>query len=682
MDAMGSLPGDFAISLKARPSSKANANLPSLIERINLERGGFQNITEESLRQEIADAELDNEDGDENGTSDDEEEEPDRMKELMTSREEILGQIEKAHQSAMFALDFVSLLLSKDTPVQASLSISPFLRELVGMGTLGADKLHAPRITDAQKQDNKQIAKGWKSQSLNKTVDSILASASRLEKEIELETRYWQQVLAVSESGWAVCRLPKEKHTLGVRFGFSEASPAFKNRSLAALRRNSDGTISLDQGIASSEPQILRVRIQTGNDQTGSSASPQPAAEDAPIEALILQARNTIFSEELWQEMNREARTLGSYGVQSRDETLICPLSSTKTAVFDLVPLGESTLSGPDDIIAEGVFISLNLLLTYAHRQNHRRRTQPPPPISAQKKVILPYNLLRAILARLKHQETVGQLNNLLGPLCHVMESAQLKPLPTFKVTSTPGTPPAQLPQAEQTILSLVDRLETIATFSMSESTIITIAARTSSFPVGSTFFVSLSADSPLTSICPPPQVLTSYPALRDYILYFTACAVATSIATIPSSSGSDDANIESDAGQWQQTPHPTTLRMILHPFNSGSKLPRTKQLSVSVQPLTSLRKSGIRLRAYWEWSGKEQQEGTGIGERKSSFGFPVLLEDVQKDLKEDSKKVRRGQGEGVYDWVAWEKESGKEWDDGEGEVFRALESVVTDAGK
>ena len=83
-----------------------------------------------------------------------------------------------------------------------------------------------------------------------------------------------------------------------------------------------------------------------------------------------------------------------------------------------------------------------------------------------------------------------------------------------------------------------------------------------------------------------------------------------------------------------------------------------------------------------WEWIGKEQQEGTGIGERKSSFGFPVLLEDVQKALKEDDKKPKRRQGEGVYDWFAWVKESGKEWDDGEGEVFRTLESVVADAGK
>jgi mediator of RNA polymerase II transcription subunit 17 len=127
----------------------------------------------------------------------------------------------------MFALDFVSLLISKDQPNQASLSISPFLREHVGMGTLGADKVQASKVTEAQKEDSKRIAKGWKIQNLNKTADSILASATRLEKEIELETAYWKQVLAISENGWAICRLPNEKHTLGVRFGFSEGKFIF-----------------------------------------------------------------------------------------------------------------------------------------------------------------------------------------------------------------------------------------------------------------------------------------------------------------------------------------------------------------------------------------------------------------------------------------------------------------------
>lgn len=122
----------------------------------------------------------------------------------------------------MLALEFISLLLSKDAPVQASLSLSQDLQTMVGVKTLGADKVAASRITDAQKQDNNKVAKGWKIQNLDKTVDSILASAIRLEKEIEHETKYWEQVLAVSEKGWAVCRLPNQKHILGVRFGFSE----------------------------------------------------------------------------------------------------------------------------------------------------------------------------------------------------------------------------------------------------------------------------------------------------------------------------------------------------------------------------------------------------------------------------------------------------------------------------
>jgi mediator of RNA polymerase II transcription subunit 17 len=92
---MGSIPNNFPVSLKTWPSSNSSDrnDLSKIIERINIERGGFQNITEESLRQEIAEAELDS--GSENDSSDAEsEEEPDRLKQLMTARDEIIGQVE------------------------------------------------------------------------------------------------------------------------------------------------------------------------------------------------------------------------------------------------------------------------------------------------------------------------------------------------------------------------------------------------------------------------------------------------------------------------------------------------------------------------------------------------------------------------------------------------------------
>jgi mediator of RNA polymerase II transcription subunit 17, fungi type len=94
---MGSLPNGFPVSLKSWPSKPNDATaLPTLIQRINLERGGFVNISEESLQQEIAQAEA-GDSGECNGSSDEEEaEEPDRAKELMAAREEMVGQIEYA----------------------------------------------------------------------------------------------------------------------------------------------------------------------------------------------------------------------------------------------------------------------------------------------------------------------------------------------------------------------------------------------------------------------------------------------------------------------------------------------------------------------------------------------------------------------------------------------------------
>jgi mediator of RNA polymerase II transcription subunit 17 len=98
---MGSIPNDFPISLRSWPSKQNDlkTGLPTLIQRINLERGGFREISEESLKQEIANVVAAGTSS--NGASDDEEEaeeenEPDRLKEVMTVREEMLGHVEYA----------------------------------------------------------------------------------------------------------------------------------------------------------------------------------------------------------------------------------------------------------------------------------------------------------------------------------------------------------------------------------------------------------------------------------------------------------------------------------------------------------------------------------------------------------------------------------------------------------
>lgn len=96
---MSTLPSNHPLSLRPAPNtSNTSIPLPQLIARINAERGGFRNISEDSLRLEIAEAEAGgNEEENESSSEDGEaEEEPDRLKELLTARDEILGQIEYA----------------------------------------------------------------------------------------------------------------------------------------------------------------------------------------------------------------------------------------------------------------------------------------------------------------------------------------------------------------------------------------------------------------------------------------------------------------------------------------------------------------------------------------------------------------------------------------------------------
>ena len=116
----------------------------------------------------------------------------------------------------------MSLLLSKYSTSQSQATLSPFLKQNLPLGSLGGEVIQAPQVSELEKRNAKLASIGWRMKSLNSAADSLLKSASRLEKEVAKETRYWSQALAVKEKGWSLSRLPREKHTLGVRYGFAE----------------------------------------------------------------------------------------------------------------------------------------------------------------------------------------------------------------------------------------------------------------------------------------------------------------------------------------------------------------------------------------------------------------------------------------------------------------------------
>ncbi|KKK26295.1 hypothetical protein ARAM_001587 [Aspergillus rambellii] len=425
-----SLPLRPVIEKHDRPDS-----LPREIAQINAQWGSFRDVSEASLRAHIEeDEDKDPWAGDrdsENAAA--EVDTSERRDQLYKRRAEITQFALQAHMEALFALDFVSLLLSKYTPRQAETSMSAFLKSAAPLGTLNSELVNPPPRPEALITDVKSVSRGWRLQNFDAAANKLLKCAARLETEVQAETRYWNGVLAVKEKGWKVCRLPREGQALGVQYGFLEATPIFRDRGLAALRRTDDGNLVLDKGLMPQKAQAVRVRVKSRGRVTGCSKAYRPTKQAESIERRILQARDTLFEEELFHELVREARILGSQGVTTRQNLVQLPVSEEQEILLDLVD-GEDMTSNEDasdssehDVLADVLAHSIRILLSYSHRQNHRRRTQPPPPISKNRRPAPEYHILRPIIAYLQHDSHVRWLESFMKDIHGVLNSAGLK---------------------------------------------------------------------------------------------------------------------------------------------------------------------------------------------------------------------------------------------------------------
>ncbi|KUL89249.1 hypothetical protein ZTR_03778 [Talaromyces verruculosus] len=425
---------------KAKSSKKDN--LPIRIAQINAQRGSFRNITEQSLQEEIkAQKEKSKEEQEEEEKKEENVNEVDateRQELLYKKRAEIIQFAAQAHMETQFALDFISLLLSKHTPRQAETSISPYLKQNVPMGSLNVDVVRAPEKSQSAIRDSQNVARGWKMESFNASANRLLKAASRLENEVAAETKYWNQVLSIKERGWKVCRLPRERQVLGVQYGFMEAAPTFRDRGLASLRRADDGTLVLDKGLVPSRARAVRVRVKKQGKVTGSSSLSQfcaAAVADDSVEKTILQSRDTLFEEELFHELTREARVLVSSGVTAHKDLIEFEYEAGEQILLDLVdvddvkPENEADTAGNtgfNNTEAEAIAHALRILLSYAHRQNLRRRSQFPPPLTNQKRPTPQYQLLRPILSYMQHDAHVRSLQSFLQDVYQVINSAGL----------------------------------------------------------------------------------------------------------------------------------------------------------------------------------------------------------------------------------------------------------------
>lgn len=219
------------------------------------------------------------------------------------------------------------------------------------------------------------------------------------------------------------------------------AAPRFKSRGFSALRSNDEGDIILDEALTQ-RPEAIRVRIRHQDKIIGSS---RLAAIDtkakAPVEELVHRARDTLFEQELYQEMVLEARQLHGYYVETRHGVINVPAKSprasntipdgskevTEHILIDKVYLDETFDDYDDhtqDAFAERVALALRVLLAHGYRQRLHLRSQVPPPMTEKERKPPVTAILRPLLTVLQHWGDIGLLREYLKTTCTARKEA------------------------------------------------------------------------------------------------------------------------------------------------------------------------------------------------------------------------------------------------------------------
>lgn len=391
---------------------------------------------------------------------------------------------------------------------------------------------------------------------------------------------------------------------------------------MAALRRDDEGNISLDLGSRSSGNRALRVRIlQDGLPVASHFRTLERNDTQTPVVQRLLQARDSIYDEELHHELHREARNYMNQGVRCIDSKILIPYETGKEVEIDLVSSVDEEFVN-DDLICKSIALSLRILLSSAHRQNLRQRSQIPSPLREGKNPLQVYTILRPILEYLQHQSQIQKITTILNVVAEIFSRASLpldvkEPEPSYYFTRLPpDTNLETLAPTERLVRLLTAPFESsIMVLLPSQSTTLKIEAHTSLQPpfLGTEWRCTIidPASTSLIANMPTSGRFPSLEALEDYLLHLMELELASWLLS--------DERIGKG---WKVT--------SLYACRLGRRL---QEPAISQTIVVSIRKNQLRLR--WEFcSSGFKAEGTEIWDDSRMEG-KGLVETIQGVLSE-----------------------------------------------
>lgn len=244
---------------------------------------------------------------------------------------------------------------------------------------------------------------------------------------------------------------------------------------------------------------------------------PTPSIDDQSVSRQLLRARSSLFDEEVYHELNREARNLVNQEVRCIEGTIRFPYDGSEIEI-SLIDMDEhENVEKPRDPIPTAIATTLRILLSHAHRQNLQRRSQPPPPITETPAPRPFYSLLRPILEVIQHQSHWKATKAYIADLSTVLDTKGL----TCSVQKSSSS--LDLSGEEEGRSSLVNRLVRPHRSSITlrlPSTAVDIEIHTSIFPP--TFGTSFQLTTADAASAETPQVMsfTTLDRLRKHVWY------------------------------------------------------------------------------------------------------------------------------------------------------------------
>ena len=420
------------LPLRSTQPSLTWPGLEPRVRQIEAQKGSFRTVTERSLQEDIDKARSGHLDAaSESEDSESEDESPEsKQKRLWEAREEKIKQLLRAQNEALTALDSISLLISGHSKagVGAKLSMSPALASAVPASTLDVQKIRAPQLSHLAEEQGKSLNLGYKLEALNKAIDDIASARSRLSEKAHQESAFWKQVADLSAQGLVISRLPRDSRTIGIHFGFPEAAPRFRNRGFAVLRADQDGKLRLDQIIATARQWSVQISTFKDGKLTSLSRPPPLVSTDTNLATTVADLRRSLFEEELFFEIGREARIIANQGVTMVEKTITAEISNGQTMQIKLVGLDEQSTEdeSTNSTFADGILLCLRGLLSKGHEKFLAKRSQPPTPLAPKTPPVPEHALLRPLLTHLRHQALISTLQDYTEALKATMETAGL----------------------------------------------------------------------------------------------------------------------------------------------------------------------------------------------------------------------------------------------------------------